>query len=85
MLPMSGQIALIADSSLAMYTMSPASAVTIERSLSLSFNAIKPPSKPKIIENGPVIRRFGYTVRRYWQSFFLSSGILSTIDRMARQ
>lgn len=59
-----GAISRIADSSLATYTISSRSPITIERSLSRSFSAIIPPAKPTIIEKGPVIKRLEYTLRR---------------------
>lgn len=38
---------------------SPFSAHTIERSLSLSLSAIRPPSNPKIMEKGPLMSSEG--------------------------
>ena len=63
-LPASGSIARIAASSLAIYTRSPCSAVTMERSFRRSFSAINPPEKPRMMENGPVMSSEENTVRK---------------------
>ena len=60
----SGWMMRIALSSLAMKKRSSFSATTIERSYSRSFSAINPPSKPKMMENGPVTSRLEKTLRK---------------------
>ena len=45
-------------------TRSPFSATTMERSFSRSLSAIRPPSKPSTMENGPVMSRLEKTLRR---------------------
>ena len=52
--------------------------MTIERSFNLSLSAISPPSKPRIIEKGPVISRFEYAARRY-SACSLSSALMPSI------
>ena len=53
--------------------------VTIERSFRRSLRAMSPPLNPNTMENGPVIKRLGNTVRRYFSLSLSSSSALEEI------
>ena len=60
---------------------SPFSAQTIERSLSLSFKAIMPPVKPKIMEKGPFMSRDGKAFLKNISCLRSSSLFYSMVDQ----
>ena len=53
----------------------------MERNFSLSLSAMRPPSKPKIIEKGPFMRRDGKALRRNISWRFSSSLLSSIVDQ----
>ena len=77
----SGSITLMPHSSDETKARSPFSAHTMERSFNLSLSAIRPPSKPKIIEKGPFMRRDGKALRRNISWRFSSSLLSSIVDQ----